>query len=76
MKGLIKYDLMQIGCGLKGGFFAVYILFMAVLNIFSDTGNMFSYIIILLGAIFMVFASFRFPSDVPWLLSHRPHFLL
>ena len=65
MKGLIKYDLMQIGCGLKGGFFAVYILFMAVLNIFSDTGNMFSYIIILLGAM-MGISAFSYEETYRW----------
>ena len=46
MKGLMKYDLMQIGSGLKGGFFVVYFLLMAVFNALSSDGNMFSYILI------------------------------
>ena len=65
MKGLIKYDLMQISSGLKGGFFAVYILFMAVLNVFSDTGNMFSYIIILIGAM-MGISAFSYEETYRW----------
>lgn len=65
MKGLMKYDLMQISSGLKGGFFAVYILFMAVLNVFSDTGNMFSYIIILIGAMLGI-SAFSYEETYHW----------
>ena len=65
MTGLIKYDLLQICGGVKGGFVAVYLVFMAVLSLVSDAGSMFSYIFVFLSAIFGI-ASFSYEESYHW----------
>ncbi|MGM9616897.1 ABC-2 transporter permease [Butyricicoccus sp.] len=65
MKGLIKYDVMQITSALKGGFLLVYLICMAILNVFSDAGNMFSYIIIFIGAMWGI-SSFSYEETYHW----------
>ncbi len=65
MIGLIKYDLMQIYSGIKGGFVALYLAFMAVLNVFGGTGNIFSMIIIFVFAMFGI-AAFNYEEAYHW----------
>lgn len=65
MKGLMKYDLMQIGSGLKGGFFVVYFLLMAVFNALSSDGNMFSYILIFISSMFGI-SAFTYEETYRW----------
>ena len=65
MTGLIKYDLLQICGGVKGGFVAVYLVFMVALSIVSDAGSMFSYIFVFLSAIFGI-ASFSYEESYHW----------
>lgn len=65
MKGLIQYDLMQIGSGLKGGFFVVYFLLMAVFNALSSDGNMFSYILIFISSMFGI-SAFTYEETYRW----------
>ena len=65
MTGLIKYDLLQICSGVKGGFVALYLVFMAVLDIVNDVGSMFSYIFVFVSAMFGI-ASFSYEENYHW----------
>ncbi|OUM21511.1 ABC-2 transporter permease [Butyricicoccus porcorum] len=65
MTGLIKYDLLQICSGVKGGFVALYLVFMAVLGIVNDVGSMFSYIFVFVSAMFGI-ASFSYEENYHW----------
>lgn len=65
MTGLIKYDLMQIASGVKGGFVLVYLIFVAVLSVVGEMGGMFSYIIVFLGVMFGI-AAFNYEESYHW----------
>lgn len=65
MKGLIKYDLMQICGGVKSSFILLYIIVLAILNVFSDGGNMFSYIILFVFAMFGI-SAYTYEETYHW----------
>lgn len=65
MKGLIKYDFMQLASGIKGGFILLYLIVMAIMNVFSGDGNMFSYIIIFVGGMFGI-SAFNYEETYHW----------
>ncbi|MDO5784352.1 MAG: ABC-2 transporter permease [Eubacteriales bacterium] len=65
MRGLMKYDLMQICSGIKGAFVALYLILLAVLNVFSSDGNLFSYIVVFISAIFGI-AAFSYEEADHW----------
>lgn len=65
MPGLIKYDLLQICCGVKGGFVAVYLVFIAVLSMVNDIGSIVSYMFVFVSAMFGI-ASFNYEETYHW----------
>lgn len=65
MKGLMKYDLMQIAGGVKGSFVVLYLIILAILNVFSNDGNMFSYIVIFIFTMFGI-AAFNYEEAYHW----------
>lgn len=65
MMGLIKYDLMQITSGVKGAFVALYLILLAVLNVFSSDGNLFSYILVFIFIMFGI-AAFSYEEADCW----------
>lgn len=65
MRGLIKYDLMQITSGIKGGFVAAYLGLMIILSFFVDNGWMYSYIFVFLSAMFGI-AAFNYEELYHW----------
>lgn len=65
MKGLIKYDLMQICGGVKGSFVLLYVIVLAICNLFSNDGNMFSYILLFVFSMFGI-SAYTYEETYHW----------
>lgn len=65
MKGLIRYDLLQLRCGVKGAFVCIYLGVIGVLSFVSDVGSVFSCLFVFLSAMFGV-ASFSYEEQTDW----------
>lgn len=65
MKGLIKYDLLQIMSGIKGGFIVIYFIFIAALNMINETGSMFSYLFAFISGMFGI-STFSYEESSHW----------
>ena len=65
MIGLMKNDLMQLLSGIKGGFIVVYLIFIGVMSIFSNVGQLFSYMMIFIFVMFGI-AAFTYEETYHW----------
>lgn len=63
MKGLIKYDLMQIANSLKGAFIIVYVAFLVGFCIFNESS--FAFVIIFISSIFGI-STFTWEETYHW----------
>ncbi|MCD8357148.1 MAG: ABC-2 transporter permease [Clostridia bacterium] len=65
MKGLIKYDLMQIYSGVKGGFILLYLIVMAFLSVINNSGHAFSYMMVFIFTLFGI-SAFSYEESFHW----------
>lgn len=65
MKGLIKYDLIQLSSSLKGGFIVLYLGIIAVISIFTTTGTTYAYMIVFLSAALGI-SAFSYEETYHW----------
>lgn len=65
MKGLVKYDLMQLGSSLKGGVIILYLLFLGVISVLTTMGASYAYMIVFLCAAFGI-SEFSYEESYHW----------